>query len=217
MDILHRLDCERVGRAIQNLNRIGTREGTTAKRARAKHTDSVSAEETTIRDVELADEVLAFVAINVRQRITHLAGFYAGSTEFDSGRIDRAGVKSGRGKNCDWKFSRSVEINRVRIAARPDINRNGQMLILDDIANNIVMTYVIVIPAEAKSEQAETQIVLLVILNAPRTTIVRLAVKPVRISAAAVISGNGTLIVNPEPASARCGLVRQLKTASPNF
>src|SRR5947209_9064798 len=118
MDILHGLDRKRVGRAIQDLNRIGTLERTTAEGARSKQTDGVSAEETTIRDVELADQVFAFVAIDVRQRITHLTGFYAGSAEFDGGRIDCAGVKSGRGKNCDRKLSWSVEINGVRIAAR---------------------------------------------------------------------------------------------------
>src|SRR6266576_4289402 len=128
---------------------IGTLVWTTAEGVGGEHAGSVSAQETAIRDVELADQVFTFVAISVRQRITHLAGFYAGSAELDGGRIDRAGVKSGRGKNCDREFSRSVEINRVRIAARPDINRNGQMLVLDDIANDIVMNYIIVVPAES--------------------------------------------------------------------
>src|SRR5437899_280872 len=108
MDVLHRLDRQRIGRAIQDLNGIGTFERTTAEGARGEHAGSVATEKTAIRDVELADQVFAFVAINVGQRITHLAGFHAGSTEFDGRGIDRAGVKSGRGKNGDWKFPRSV-------------------------------------------------------------------------------------------------------------
>src|SRR5262249_40005154 len=93
-------------------------------------------------------------------------------------------------------------------------------LVFHDIAPDIAVADIIIIPAIPVAECAQAQKILLIIFEArgiaaivgfTRTWI------PVCISAAVVVASNWPFVINPKPAVARVCLVRQLVATSPDL